>query len=85
MTLTKRFVQKLVSHDCEARDFEWEDTNEEYEVLAKRLWDNYSAWFKAARIVEKVFDDETFTITVKPIKTTRRKYDDEFDTEEVEG
>lgn len=74
-TIKKIFVQKNVSHDCEARNWVWEDTNENYEDLKNLLMTKWDSWFDGVRIVEKIFDDETFTITIKPIKTARRAYE----------
>lgn len=71
MKIIKNFVQKYVSHDCEARDYEWENTDKSYEELSENLWENSSAWYTAVRIVEKTFDDETFKITEREIKITK--------------
>ena len=72
-TISKIFTQKHISNDCEAREWEWADTEETYEELAEKLtkWDG---WFDAVALVEKTFDPETFTITTKVIKTTKRTY-----------
>lgn len=74
--IKKTFVQKSVSYDCEARSWTWEDTNENYEDLKNLLMTEWNGWFDGVRIVEKIFDDETFTLTVKPIKTAYRAYKD---------
>ena len=78
MTITKTFTQKLIAKDCEARYWEWVDTNEDYGTLANELATEWDGWFKAVRIVEKTFDDETFTITVKMIKMTERTIGDNY-------
>ena len=70
MKISKNFVQKYVSHDCEARDHEWEDTDKTYEELSANLWEDSNAWYTAVRVVEKTFDDETFKITEREIKIT---------------
>lgn len=64
--IVKVFVQNYVSHDCEARSHNWEDTDLSYEE-AKAKCNN--AWCEGARMVEKTFDPETFKITTKVIKT----------------
>ena len=76
MTITKTFTQMYVATDCEARHWEWKDTDNTYEALAEELRTEWDGWFDAVRIVEKIFDSETFTITVKVIKTTERAYKD---------
>ncbi len=74
MTITKTFTQKYVSNDMEARHWNWEDTDKTYEELTKELAEKWNGWFDAVRIVEKTFDTETFKITIKVIKTTKRVY-----------
>lgn len=81
MTITKTFVQKEVSHDCEARDWVWEDTNETYDNLVNKLKTEWNGWFKGARIVEKTFDDETFVITTKMIRWAIRGLDKHYNWE----
>ena len=78
MTITKIFTQKEVAHDSEARNWEWEDTTENYEELAEELRTKWDGWFDAVRIVEKTFDDETFKITEKEIKITERTYGNDY-------
>lgn len=78
MTITKTFTQIHVSHDCEARSWNWEDTNNDYTTEAEELRTKWDGWFDGVRIVEKTFDDETFTITTKAIKTTMRTYGDDY-------
>lgn len=75
MKLTKKFTQRKVSHDCEARHWTWEDTNETYEEAVKELAKEWDGWFEEVREVEKTFDDETFEITIKVIRVTERTYD----------
>lgn len=76
MTISKLFIQNYVSHDCEARDWFWVDAKEDatYEELVERLASEWNGWWDGVRIVEKTFNDETFKITTKVIKTTRRTY-----------
>jgi hypothetical protein len=74
MTISKIFTQKYISNDCEARDWEWVDTNKSYEELAQELATKWDGWFSAVRVVEKTFDAETFKITIKVIKRTGRTY-----------
>ena len=73
MTITKTFIQKHIARDCEARNWDWEDTNENYEVLIERLKNKWNGWFDGVRVVEKTFDAETFIITTKAIKTFKRE------------
>jgi len=68
MTISKNFVQKYTANDCEGRDYSWKDTEESYENLVEILKKGDTFYLKAARIVEKVFDSETFKIEVKTIK-----------------
>lgn len=75
MTITKTFVQISVSNDCEARYWAWVDTNKTYEEEVKRLAKEWDGWFNGVRLVEKTFNEETFTITTKVIKTTERVYE----------
>ena len=74
MTITKTFIQKHIATDCEARNWDWVDTNKTYEDLTKELKDKWNGWFDGVRVVEKIFDAETFTITIKVIKTTKREF-----------
>lgn len=68
--IIKTFVQNYVSHDCEAREYAWEDVNITYEE-AKANCNN--AWCEGARVVEKTFNPETFKITTKVLKTWRKE------------
>ena len=74
MTITKIFTQEHTSDDCEGRYWSWADTDKTYEELAAQLAAEWNGWFDAVRLVEKTFDDETFKITTKVIKTTERTY-----------
>ena len=78
MTISKLFIQNYTSHDCEGRHWSWTDAKEDatYEELVERLASEWNGWWDGVRIVEKTFNDETFEITVKVIKTTRRTYKD---------
>lgn len=76
MTIKKTFVQKRVSHDQEARYWDWEDTTESYDDLKQKLMNEWDGWFEGVRIVEKVFDEDTFRITINVIKTAKRAYKD---------
>ena len=78
MTITKIFTEKRVSHDCEGRRWVWEGTTESYEELAEKLRTKWDGWFDAVAVVEKTFDDETFEITKKLIKMTKRTYGDDY-------
>lgn len=72
--LTRIVVKKLVSNDCEARDWTWEETDETYEELVEKLAEEYNPWFRSVALVEKRFDEESFTIKQRTIKQTVRKY-----------
>ena len=74
MTISKIFTQKYVSFDCEARRWTWVDTDKDYDALAEELRTKWDGWFDGVRLVKKTFDDETFMITVEPIKQTDRHY-----------
>lgn len=74
MKMTKRFTEKYIATDCEARDWTWKATEETYEELVHELKATWNAWFDAVRVVDRVFDSDTFEITVHPVKVTRRTY-----------
>ena len=76
MIIRKTFVQKYVAQDQEARKWAWEDTTEDYNELKESLMNKWNGWFDAVRIVEKVFNEDTFEITVDVIKTAMRVYKD---------
>ena len=78
MTISKIFTEKRISRDMEARNWQWRDTDESYEELAEKLRTEWDGWFDAVAVVEKTFNDETFGITEKLIKMTRRTYDDNY-------
>jgi len=74
MAITKIFTQEHISNDCEARKWDWEDTEETYESLKEEL-KKWNGWFDGVRVVEKIFNEETFTIETKVIKKATRAYD----------
>ena len=74
--ITKIFVQEHISNDCEALHWKWIDTTKTYDELKDALTNKWNGWFDAVRVVEKTFDDETFTITEKVIKKAERTYKD---------
>ena len=74
MKIYKVFTQKHVSNDCEARNWAWHDTNEPYDEIAEKLATEWDGWLDAVRVVEKVFDSDTFEITVNVIKEIQRVY-----------
>lgn len=73
--IKKLFTQEYVSNDCEGRYWNWEDSTETYDDLKNQLMTEWNGWFDGVAIVEKIFDDETFTITERVIKRAKRKYD----------
>ena len=76
MKITKEFVQKYVARDCEARDWEWVDSGLTYEQEMQDLQSDWNGWFDGARLVEKIFDTDTFKIEIKVLKEVEREYDD---------
>lgn len=68
MKITKKFVQTYNSNDEEGRYFSWRDVNMSYEEAKKLLEKKGNGWFTRIREVEKIFDDETFMITEKPLR-----------------
>lgn len=76
MKIMKEFVQTYVSNDCEARNWEWEDSKLTYELEVQDLKSKWNGWFDGVRLVEKIFDTDTFEIEIKVLKETERKYDD---------
>lgn len=75
--ITKNFVQIYISDDCEARNWDWKDTDFAYEAEVKRLAEKWNGWFKAVRVVKKIFNPETFELTTKEIKRAKRSYNHE--------
>lgn len=65
MKISKNFAQKHIALDCEGRYWDWVDVSEGYDFWLKKLnegWDK--GWFDGVRIVERTFDEDTFTITI---------------------
>ena len=75
MTITKKFVQEHHATDCEARHWDWVDTDRTYDEAVDKLKEKWDGWFDSVRLVEKTFNSDTFDITTKVIKTTKRVYD----------
>lgn len=75
MKMTKKFVQVHVSNDCEGRYWDWIDTEKSYDEVKNELMMKWNGWLDGVRIVEKTFNDETFTITLDTIKKAERAYD----------
>ncbi len=73
MTISKLCVQKHISCDCEARYWDWVDTDESFDDLTEKLKNKWDGWFDGVRVVEKTFDAETFTIITKSIESFKRK------------
>ena len=75
-TITKTFVQVYVSNDCEARNWKWVDEKKgNYEDLKNELMTEWNGWFDGVRVVEKIFDEKTFTIKEKIVKEAKRAYE----------
>lgn len=68
--ITKNFVQVESADDCEGRYYSWKDIDMTYEEVVAKL-DNF---WTGARVVEKTFNPETFEITYKVLKETKRRY-----------
>lgn len=75
MKISRTVTEKYISNDCEARTWEWVYTEESYEELSKRFATECNAWYDAVALVEETFDSETFKITSKTLKETKKKYD----------
>lgn len=73
MKIEKEFTQKYVQTDMEGKHWNWVDSNKTYEELVDSLKAN-AFWTEAVRLVVKTFDSETFEITTKVIKTTKKIY-----------
>ena len=73
MKISKIMVQVHHSRDTEARYWDWEDANGTYEELKKRLETKWDGWTDGVRLVEKTFDEGTFCVYTRVIKTTMRK------------
>lgn len=76
MTISKIFTEVNVSNDCEARDWSWETSKTTYSEAVADLKAKWDAWFRGVRLVEKTFDSDTFEITTRVIKETKRTYKD---------
>lgn len=74
MKISRTVVQKYISNDCEARNWKWVYTDKSYEELSKNFAIEANAWYKAVALVEETFDSETFKITSRTIKETKKKY-----------
>lgn len=75
MTITKTFVQMNVSTDQEGRYWKWINVNKTYEEAVEAI----NGYADAARIVEKTFNDETFEITEKVLRVTKRRWGGELE------
>jgi hypothetical protein len=75
MELKRIFTQKHISHDCEARDWEWVNTKSTYEDIKNYIKSEWNAWINGVRVVEKTFNDETFEITTEVLKIAMRAYE----------
>ena len=84
MIIKKTFVQRYVSNDQEGRYWDWEDTDRTYEDLKENFMNEFGGWYHGIRLIEKIFDDETFTITIKPIKEVTRKIENLVYLDEIE-
>jgi len=74
-TINKIFVQEYIGLDCEGRNWGWRDTKNTYEEVKEKLMTEWNGWLDGVRLVEKTFDDETFTIETKVIKEAKRVYE----------
>ncbi len=74
MKIEKEFTQKYVQTDMEGKYWNWVDSDKTYEELVDSLKANALFWTEAVRLVVKTFDSETFEITTKVIKTTKKVY-----------
>lgn len=73
MKIEKEFTQKYEQTDMEGKCWNWRDSDKSYEELVDFL-KNDGFWTEAVRLVVKTFDSETFEITTKVIKTTKKVY-----------
>ena len=71
--ITKTFTE-IYRLDMEGRHGEWVATAKTYDEAVATL----DGWNDAVREVEKTFDPETFTITEKVIRETRKGYEGEW-------
>lgn len=76
--ITKKFVE-IFTMDMEGRSGEYYATNKTYEE-AKKMIDCYCP---RVREIEKTFNPDTFTITIKVLKETVREYDWRTGTSEM--
>lgn len=78
MKFTKEFVQRCVSNDCEARNWEWVDSDLTYEQAVQDLKACWDGWFDGVRLVEKTFDTDTFEFEIKVLKEVEREYNEKL-------
>ena len=75
-TMKKNFVQGYFAEGCEATNPEWKDIKDSgtYEEEKEFFFEHTSPWYQGVRLVEKTFDPETFTVTVRVIKTVTKDF-----------
>lgn len=76
MKISKIFVEVRISNDCEGRNWNWKTTTKTYEKAVENLKAKWDGWFEGVRLVEKIFNSDTFEITIRVIKETHRTYKD---------
>jgi len=68
--ITKKFVEILIM-DTDGYNGEYHEMNQTYEEAKKMV----SGYCPCVREIEKTFNPDTFTITVKVLKETEWEYD----------
>lgn len=76
MKITKEFVQIYVAKDSDGYYWEWKDSKLTYEQEVQDLKSKWNGWFDGVRLVEKIFDTDTFEIEIKVLKEVEREYNE---------
>lgn len=64
MEIRKIFTQVYEAQDCEGKYWDWVDTKKNY----NKVKNNLGGYITGVRMVEKIFNAETFEITIKELK-----------------
>ena len=69
--MIKKIFTEIYRLDMEGRNGWWETTDKTYEEICKK---GFNGFLTGVRVVEKIFNPETFEINNKIIKITENKY-----------
>lgn len=77
MKIKKMFTQVYCSFDMEHRYWDWYDSNDDYEEMKEEL-KKKDTCEHGVRVVEKIFDEDTFTIEERIIKEASAVFDEHY-------